>query len=382
MSLDGLKTKMALLVLLLPAGAAAYWGGYHAWGRHHFQAAQGALARRDFQQAEIHLNKCLDAWPRDPSIRILAAQTARRRGDLDLAKRHLEQHARQTEQTDERSLEYQLLFIQQGDLTGADRLLDRTLKNPDASDAYLILEALIDAKVKMLANAYRAGITLVEGPAGEERARTELAIEVWRQRRTGAADQAQALVWRGKIQLLIDPRQASVDFRQALELTPHHFDARLHLAISLAEADPQEAFGHLMILRRREPQNLQVGVNLASALRGLGQIDEAVEILDSLLKTNPDQGHLLLERGKAALDANRPEEGEHFLRRALARTPDEPLVHLALSRCLHLLAKGEEANYHQRKYSEIETERTRLRRLREEEARIAWRKRVEGNSDR
>ncbi|MSQ94238.1 MAG: tetratricopeptide repeat protein [Gemmataceae bacterium] len=382
MRLGGTKTKIALVVLLLAGGFAAYWAGYHLWGRHHYQAAQESLKRREFRQAGIHLRTCLDAWPRDPSIRLLAAQAARRGGALDEAKRHLEIHATQKAQTDERGREYQLLYIQEGDLRGADRLLDRALADPTASEEYLVLETIIDAKVKLLTSAHDSGMTLVEGPAGEERDRTDRAIEVWREVRPEKADQVQGLVWRGRIHLLLNLQEAAADFRKALELDPNHFDARLLLAIALAESSPREAAGHLEILRGREPQNIRVSIYLASTLRGLGQLAEAQRILDDVLTANVDHSQALLERGKTALDAAHPDEAEPFLRRALARTPGEPFVHLALSRCLHLQGKAEEARYHQQKHSEIESERTRIRQLHDEEARIAWRKRVEQGKDR
>lgn len=382
MRLSGTKSKVALAALLLAGGYAAYWVGNHLWGRHHYRAAQAALDRRDFHQAGAHFDQCLQAWPRDPSVRLLAAQTARRRGDLDEARRHLEAHASQKTQADERGLEYQLLFIQEGDLAQADRLLARCVNDPSGRDAHLVLETVIEAKVKLLTQAHNTGMTLVEGPAGEERTRAERAIELWRQHRPGSADQAQGLVWRGKIQLLINLQEACADFRQALELDPNHLDARLHLAIALVEYDAVEAVGHLEILRRREPRNVQVGVSLAASLRAVGRREEAERILDDILDANPDHAIALLERGKTAVESGRPQDAERFLRRALARTPDAPFVHLALSRCLHLAGKLDDAKFHQQRYNEIESERTRTMRLRDEEARIAWRKRVEASGNR
>src|SRR5436853_452701 len=54
----------ALLVLAL-LGAAGYLVGRSLWARQHFQAAQGALDRRDFARARAHLALCLEVWPGD-----------------------------------------------------------------------------------------------------------------------------------------------------------------------------------------------------------------------------------------------------------------------------------------------------------------------------
>jgi hypothetical protein len=44
---------------------------------------------------------------------------------------------------------------------------------------------------------------------------------------------------------------------------------------------------------------------------------------------------------------------------------------------LQLAGRGAEARYHEKLYSEIESERRQNQRLREEDARAAWRKRLE-----
>src|SRR5262245_9995640 len=190
MRVRGKKMAIALVVLVLAAGAA-YWYGLQLWGRHHFRAAQEALARRDFHRAGFHLKKCLTAWPRDPSVRLLAAKTARRRGDLDEARRELHAHEQQQGPEQERRRELDLLLVQQGDTKEADRLLDECVRDPQRPDAYLALEAVIEEKLKLLEQAHNAGLTLVEGPAGRERARAEQALALWDRVRQAQADQVQ-----------------------------------------------------------------------------------------------------------------------------------------------------------------------------------------------
>lgn len=357
MRLGGKKTKVALALLLVVAAFAAYRLGLHFWGLRHWRAAQEALTRRDFPQAGAHLKHCLAVWPDDTSVRLLAAQTARRQGDLDEAQRQLHVYQQLKGPEAERLRELRLLLIQQGDPTGVDDLLDSCLNDPNRPEMYLTLEVALEAKVKVLERGHDADVSLLEGPLGQQRERAESALALWLRLRREPADQVQGLLWRGRLDLLINPQAAVADFRQALALDPDNFDARLNLAVALADYDPQEAARHLEILRGRDAHNSRVAILLAIFRRGLGQLPEAQQLLDDVLATNPDHFSALLERGKVALDAGRPDQAEGFLRRALARDPREPFAHLALSRCLHLMGKEGEAQLHQQQYSEIEAER-------------------------
>jgi len=74
------KVRFVLGALLLLFGFAAYQVGLHFWGLHHYRAALAALGRRAFGDAGAHLKKSLAVWPGELSVRLLAAQTARRGG--------------------------------------------------------------------------------------------------------------------------------------------------------------------------------------------------------------------------------------------------------------------------------------------------------------
>ncbi|HJT78537.1 MAG TPA: tetratricopeptide repeat protein [Gemmataceae bacterium] len=357
MRLGGKKTKVALALLLVVAAFAAYRLGLHYWGLRHWHAAQEALTRRDFPQAGEHLKHCLAVWPEDTSVRLLAAQTARRQGDFDEARRQLDAYQHLGGSEKERLRELRLLLVQQGDPTDADALLTGCLNDPNSPDTYLTLEVALEEKVKLLERGHDADVSVLEGPLAQQRERAESALALWLRQRRDPADQVQGLLWRGRIDLLINQQAAVTDFRKALALDPDNFDARLNLAVALADYDPQEAVRHLEALRRRDGHNDRVAILLAIYRRGLGQLPEAEQLLDDVLATNPKHFSALLERGKVALDAGHPDQAEGFLRRALARDPKEPFAHLALSRCLHLMGKEEEAQFHQQQYSEIEAER-------------------------
>src|SRR5260370_21159573 len=83
-----------VLVLLLLIGAASYRVGMHLWETYHYRAALAALERRDFRQAGSHLQRCLEVNSSDLTVRLLAAQTARRQRDYAAALAHLRAYAK------------------------------------------------------------------------------------------------------------------------------------------------------------------------------------------------------------------------------------------------------------------------------------------------
>src|SRR5688500_14746420 len=92
----GKRTQAVLgSALLALTGYATYRVVLHYRASHHYLAAQDALARRDLAQAMFHLRNSLSVQPNSLAARFLAAQTARRLGDLQEAERHLKLFKRQ-----------------------------------------------------------------------------------------------------------------------------------------------------------------------------------------------------------------------------------------------------------------------------------------------
>src|SRR6266478_5826081 len=141
MRLPGPRARVVLILLLPVLGFAAYRGALHFWGVYHYRAAQAALEARDFPAAGIHLQKSLEIWPRDLSIRLQAAQTARRQEDHDTAREHLRAYHQNRGSMEILELEHKLLPLQEGDLRQGKALLALCTEHPEAPETPLILEA-------------------------------------------------------------------------------------------------------------------------------------------------------------------------------------------------------------------------------------------------
>ncbi len=159
-----MRIFLVLLVLLI-LGLTAYPVGLRCWGSYHQRAAEQALERRDFQQASKHLQECLNVWPDDPTVRLLAARAARRQGNYGQALEHLRVCRQKKGLPNATELEYQLIRVQKGDLAEADRLLSFCVDHPKEAETPLILEALLERSLKVLSPAASLGLTADGGVA-------------------------------------------------------------------------------------------------------------------------------------------------------------------------------------------------------------------------
>jgi tetratricopeptide (TPR) repeat protein len=355
----GKWVRIALVLLLPVVAVLAYFVGLRLWAGYHRRAAEQALAQREFKEASLHLEKCLDVAPDDLEARLLAAQAARRRGDFDEARRHLHLFHQGHGSADAHDLEHRLICAQQGDLEQAKLLLAHCAEHPDAPDTPLMLEACIIGSADALEPTVTVAMTYGGGGPAEAYLRKVLeADDLWLRLRSGRADQAEGLVWRARLHSLAnDPGKAKADVRQALELDPEHYDARFHLAILLIQEAPAEAADHFQALHDRRPKDDHVCFGLAIVRHSLGQLDRARELLDEMLATQPDNVSALLERGGVALDAEGPEEAESWYRRAFALAPNEPDVNFALASCLQKAGRADEAKEYKQRSSELEAKR-------------------------
>jgi cytochrome c5 len=82
-----------------------------------------------------------------------------------------------------------------------------------------------------------------------------------------------------------------------------------------------------------------VVVELAQCWQEQGQLDEARELLEESLKTNPNYVTVLVERGRVALRMGQAADAERWLRQAVALNPDQAASNFVLSLSLQTQKK-------------------------------------------
>jgi len=310
-------------------------GGWYFWSQYHLSAAERALGRYDFAAARRQIDQYLRIRPRDERAQLLAAQTARRADDFAGAERLLTAFEQTFGETEASRREWQLLGVQQGDLTDDERGLRALVDRGDAESS-LIAEAL----AKGYKNSLRWSLMLE-------------CLNQWLEREPG---NAAALVLRGKGRDgLRQFERAREDYQRAVELAPDFVAARLGLGeVAHRLGHTQEAITHYEILRRQQPTNPEGLLGLARGLFDAAELERAREVLDELLTAHPDHGPALVERGSLALRRGQPAEAETFLARAVAVAPwDRDATRYRLL-ALEALGRSDEARKCQERVRELE----------------------------
>lgn len=342
-------TLLASLIVLIGAGI----GCAFLWAQYHLHAAQAALERFAFEEAQHHVDLCLKVRSGSAAVQLLAAQTARRRDAYDEAERHLAESIRLGGTTEAASLERLLLTAQQGELDG----LEASLRGRTAEDdpqALTVLEAL----AKGYANRFWETNTLMC-----------LNILLGRQPRHPLGLLMRARTWEHRVQQgeWEHNRDALRDYQEAVEVAPT-FAARLGLARTLLRmGHAWDALGIYEQLRPSHPADSEVLLGLARCKYLLNEGDEAQRLLDELLERYPRHADALLERGRLELHLGHFPEAEKWLRQAAANAPSYPCdAQRSLCQCLEALGRKEEARneldeLHRREVAFLEVQRQTLR---------------------
>jgi hypothetical protein len=171
-----------IIVLLAIIGVAAYQIGMNVWASRQYQAANDALQRYDHVAAGQILQRYLARYPKDSSALLLAAQTARRRNDFDEAARYLRLAEKHGAPEDALAMENRLFAFQSGDMSDAAALVQFCKEQPASPEAALTFECLIEGSLRAL-----------------ELGLAKWSVDAWLQHRPDALDQAQGLLWRGRL---------------------------------------------------------------------------------------------------------------------------------------------------------------------------------------
>jgi tetratricopeptide (TPR) repeat protein len=153
--------------------------------------------------------------------------------------------------------------------------------------------------------------------------------------------------WRGLVrERLLQPDEAIVDYKRALELDPERWGVRMRLARALLERqNPQEASPHLEKLERSHADKPEVLIALAQCRQLQGEPEKASQLADRVLAISPDDFDALSLHGQLALSSEPPQaaQAEVWMRRALAQRPMDSRALFTLSQCLEKQGKESEA---------------------------------------
>src|SRR5262249_55120083 len=125
-------------------------------------------------------------------------------------------------------------------------------------------------------------------------------LDVWLK---SQPDSAQALFLRGEVYRQANAIQKAVpDYRRAVELEPTRKEARWWLSVGLVDNSHfAEALEQLEVLRSNQPNDPKILTQIGACRNGLGQMQEARQVLDGVLAEHPDFPAALRARARTEM---------------------------------------------------------------------------------
>jgi tetratricopeptide (TPR) repeat protein len=305
-------------------------------------AAERALAAYDFPTARARLAEAVRLRPRYSGAWLLAAQAARRAGDLPAAKSHLDRFCALAGVTaPDGRLEQRLQLAQQGQ-AGDDAADLLKLVDDEHPDAEQILEALALGE-NHIYRFDRAGLLL------------DHLLTRFPRNPIGRLLRARLAAAKGRREVALgECRALLADF-------PESWDARLLLAGLVADAQEfAPALEQYERLRAGRPDDATAALGLARCLEGAGRRDEARALWEELADRFPDRGDVQFQCGRFALQENRPADAERLLRRAVELAPHDSEAEYQLGLCADRLGQAAEAQRHFERFKRIEADLRRF----------------------
>jgi Flp pilus assembly protein TadD len=329
------------LVLVLLLGLVGYGGwlaGCALWVRWDRGEAEKALAEYDFGEARRRLERCIRVRPHDPVLRLLAAQTARRDGDLETADQHLDVHRDLVgEPSPGETMERALLRAQLGKVHEVlDYLIESLeVRHPQSEQ---ILESLAMGCVHI----YQLTRALFWA--------REL-LQKWPKNAIGRLVHAQTIDTQG------NRDKALASLEELVTEYPRYYKARLSLADLLFKSQRyREAIAQYATLLEQRPAEVGPLLGLAASYDRIGRNDDARPLMKQLEEKYPNHSEVLLECGRFALREKSPADAEPLLRRAVELAPNDHEIHRELGVCLGQLDKQEESRKHLERSKQIEAD--------------------------
>ncbi len=330
---------LALLFILVAAGIALAAPQLRAW--RHLRAARAEVERYHTSQAIRHLLLCRETWPRDPEVLLLSARTARRVGVYGDSERLLSMYRQEQGRDAAYSFERLLLDAE----CNQDQVVEQCWRFVEDGhpESALLLESLTRGYMRR----YRLGLA-------------RRCLDRWQQLQP---DNPQMLYLDGLFHLdYAHATSAAVaSYGRAVELDPDHEEARLGLAVALLTSkDFAKAAEHFERLRQVQPDNDRVRVGLAECRDGLGDIDEAVRLVDDVLARKPDFPAALSLRGQLAYRQQQFSEAAVWLRQAIRRNPADHRARYNLALSLEQTGQVEESQEHMRLFQQMQQDLARF----------------------
>ena len=337
------RVRLALGIAIIVSGIAGYFLGPLVWASYHLRAGTRDLERHRPHSAYTHLDRVLRIWPESADGHRLAAQAARRDGNLDVAQRHLLECQRLEKRPSEATLlEWAMFRAACGNLGEVQTFLHDKIQAGDPRSG-LIYEALIEGYLR---------VYQIHAALG--------GLREWLEKEP---NHPVALSLRGRTFQRVHAYPKAVDdFRRVIELDAERDDDRYRLADCLLEVgQPEEAGRHLEMLRERRPEDDQVLIRLAFAWHQTGRSVESLEVLNILLARTPDNSLALSAHAQIDFQLGQIAVAESFARRALAIDPYDRQAHFTLYQTLaQQPGRDEEAKLQQAQVRQLEVRLTRL----------------------
>jgi tetratricopeptide (TPR) repeat protein len=316
------RTTALLLTLLILTGTGV---GFYFYALRQWDAARAAVKDSRLEEAQTSLDICLLVWPRSIPVHVLAARTARLRGDFAQADAHLNRCLKLGHgATESVQVEFLLMRVQRGE---EDEVVEDLMRRVDdgSPETALILETL--ARAYMFYLRY-----------GEAYVCLGRWIDL-------EPDSAEAVRWRGWVQeRLSDYEGAMKDYKRALELNPALVPVRLRLAeMYLERSSPLEALPHLELLSKQFPERPDVLARLGQCRFAQGAQEEARRLLERAVDQLPNDPAVLVHLAKLDLQEERPAKAEQWVRRVLTVDPTDTEAEFTLVASLQAQGRWDEA---------------------------------------
>ncbi len=331
------------------------------------QAALDAIDRRDYDQAIAHLDYCLSVYPRSGQYHFDKARALIRAGQLRQGEESLRAAEKYQWVPEAIQMERMLIQAKSGNLEGVENYLFSAVE-ADHPEKKFLIETLAQVSYTQYAIARALRYT-----------QRWLELE---------PNRAEVYAFHGEVLDRLRIIGSTIEaYRKAVELAPKRVDYRHRLGELLLQGNlPREAvaeFDRLLALLDQDPElpprTPSGSVDSPEAIRSLyrqlallgkgrallelGEPAAAKELIDTYLRTHPNDPIALASRGQAELDLGNLQQAVEWYRRSMRKPPYELDRVYSFVRALELAKLDDEAKLWREKRDRLDADLKRLAHL-------------------